>query len=121
MARFACASLVLVGLAHPFGPVLGQALEAGATFRVFLNDGHALPSYGEYALVGDRIVFVLPIGDPQVKVELQLMSLPVSSIDLPRTSRYADAMRARSYASSRGPAEYSAVAAEVSLALAELE
>jgi hypothetical protein len=100
---------------------VGQAIDAGAIFRVFLTDGRALPSYGEHAIVDDRLVFVLPVGVPGSHVELQLMSLPLSAIDVGRTSQYTEAMRARQYADTRGPAEYSAISAEVSETLAAIE
>ena len=40
-------------------PVTAQILDTDRTFRVFLHDGRSLPSEGEYAIVGDRLVFVL--------------------------------------------------------------
>jgi hypothetical protein len=113
--------IALVGALQASGPASGQILEPAVVFRVFLNDGHVLPTYGEFAVAGDRLVFVLPVGDPLSRVELQLMSVPLSSVDMFRTSQYAAGMRARDYARTRGPAEYSAIAADVSLALAELE
>ena len=36
--------------------------ESVTLFRVFLNDGTAVVSYGEYARVGDRLVFSMPVG-----------------------------------------------------------
>jgi hypothetical protein len=98
-----------------------QAIDPGVVYRVFLKDGRALPSYGEYAEVDGQLVFVLPVGDPGKSVELQLMSLPVASIDMVRTSRYAEGTRARRYAETRGPADYSELSASVSIALAEVE
>jgi hypothetical protein len=98
-----------------------QAIDPGVLYRVFLKDGRALPSYGEYAVVDGQIVFVLPVGDPARSVELQLISLPVASIDMGRTSRYAEGTRARRYAETRGPGDYSAISAAVSVALAEVE
>ena len=98
-----------------------QAIDPGVLYRVFLKDGRALPSYGEYTQVDGRLVFVLPVGDPGKGVELQLMSLPLTAIDMARTSAYTDGTRARRYAETRGPSDYSAVSAEVSIALAEVE
>ena len=37
--------------------------EPSTVYRVFLTNGQALPSYGEAANVGDRLVFTLLIGD----------------------------------------------------------
>ena len=45
--------------------------------RVFLLDGTTLTSYGEYARVGDRIVFSMPLGTgADGTPRLQLVSLP---------------------------------------------
>jgi hypothetical protein len=98
-----------------------QAVDPGVLYRVFLKDGRALPSYGEYAVVDGQVIFVLPVGDPTKSVELQLMSLPVGSVDMVRTSRYTEGTRARRYADTRGPADYSAISAAVTIALAEVE
>jgi hypothetical protein len=92
---------------------------ADAMFRVFLRDGRAVPSYGESVRVGDRIVFALIVG-AGLKTELQLMSLPIAAVDLERTSRYAESMRAAQYAATRGEADYAAMTAEVTRALDQL-
>jgi hypothetical protein len=92
----------------------------GTTFRVFLQSGEALPSYGEAARVGDRLVFTLLLGEDDLAPQLQLMSLPVDVVDLDRTMRYAEAMRAAHYAATRGEADYAAMTAEVQRALGQL-
>lgn len=100
---------------------LAQApIQDGAVFRVFLKDGKGLPSYGESAMTGDRVVFTLIIGAAREKPALQLVSLPASVIDLDRTSRYADAIRAAHYASTRGDVDYVAMTQEVQRAVTEL-
>src|SRR4051812_35213622 len=86
-----------------------QAIDPGVLYRVFLKDGRALPSYGEYAEVDGRLVFALPVGDPAKSVEMQLTSLPIAAIDMVRTSRYTEATRARRYAETRGNADYSSI------------
>jgi hypothetical protein len=91
-----------------------QPSELGSIYRVFLKNGDALPSYGEAAIVGDRIVFNLSIGGVDGPLTLQLISLPASTVDLERTNRYADSMRAAFYAATRGPAEYEAMTAALS-------
>jgi hypothetical protein len=98
----------------------GQAADAGSTFRVFLSDGRAIPSYGESAVVGDRVVFTLLVAATQGPPALQLMSLPLPSVDLPRTTRYATSLRASHYASTRGEADYAAMTAEVQRALDQI-
>jgi len=113
--------MIAAGLAAAAAPAGAQTIDQGVIYRVFLHDGRALPSYGEYALTADRIVFVLPIGDPAAKVDLQLISLPLTAVDLARTTRYTESMRARRYADTRGAVEYSAMSAQVTVALAEIE
>lgn len=74
-------------------------------FRVFLKDGTALACWGEYAAVGDTLVLTIPVG-AGAKRTYEFVSLPISSIDMPRTERYAEAVRAAQFASTRGAAEY---------------
>ena len=70
--------MALLGAAPAFA-------ESVTLFRVFLNDGTAVVSYGEYARVGDRLVFSMPIGavdagaaaDPN----LHVVNLPVSAVN----------------------------------------
>jgi hypothetical protein len=112
----AAAGLVALAIASP-GAQIG---EAGSTFRVFLSDGQALPSYGESAVVGDRVVFTLLLAGSAGPPELQLMSLPLPKVDLDRTRRYATTMRASHYASTRGEADYAALTAEVQGVLDQL-
>lgn len=97
-----------------------QSVDAGAIFRVFLTSGQALPSYGEAAIASDRVVFTLLIGAPEGKPAFQLFSLPIDRVDLTRTRRYADAMRARHYAATRGETDYAAMTQEVQRTLAQL-
>jgi hypothetical protein len=98
-----------------------QTLDADTLYRVFLSDGRALPSYGEYTRVGDRFVFVLPVGSPAARLELQLVSVPASAVDVRRTERYADGVRSRMYAVTRGASDYSALLADVGLVLEAVE
>jgi len=113
LVRVAIASLILVGacwsavsaVAH----AQAQAPRPGPTYRVFLRNGQALPSYGEAATVGDRLVFNLSIGSADGSPVLQLISLPLPQVDLERTIRYAEAMRAALYAATRGETDYAAL------------
>ena len=90
---------------------------ASSTFRIFLTDGRALPAYGEAAIVGDRVVFSLLIGGGSAAPAMQLMSLPLSSVDVDRTTRYARAVRAAYYAATSGEAEYRAVTSGIASTL----
>jgi hypothetical protein len=95
-----------------------QQIDSGSIFRIFLTTGAALPSYGDYAVVGDRLVFTLAVG--RDVSQLQLMSLPAAAVDLDRTARYATSVRAAHYARTRGEADYAAMTAEVTAALDHL-
>jgi hypothetical protein len=89
-------------------------------FRVFLKDGTPLVSYGEYARVGDRVVFTVPLGSAASPDSFQVVSLPLTQVDWERTSRYTDTVRYQRYAATRGDADYTALTAEVARALSEL-
>ena len=102
------------------GPAAAQPPSPSATYRVFLKNGDALPSYGEAAVVADRLIFNLSIGGSDGPLTLQLISLPMPLIDMERTSRYADSMRAAFYAATRGETEYSEMTAELSRDLEHL-
>ncbi|MBI1872311.1 MAG: hypothetical protein HYS05_00305 [Acidobacteria bacterium] len=97
-----------------------RADEAQATIlRVFLTDGTAVASFGEYARIGDRIVFsmLLGAGSPP---RLQLVNLPASAIDWASTSRYADAARYAHYLATRSDADYASLTNEVAKALNQI-
>src|SRR4051812_29179377 len=77
------------------------AIENVTLFRVFLNDGTAVVSYGEFARVGDRVVFSMPIGaggaaSSAVPV-LHVVNIPADAVDWPATSRYAESARFAHY------------------------
>jgi hypothetical protein len=93
--------------------------DAGAVFRVFLRNGEALPSYGEAAVAGGRVVFTLIVGAPDDQ-RMQLVSLPAGSVDLDRTGGYANALRAAHYGATRGETDFAAMAQEVQRTLAEV-
>jgi len=111
---------LVAALISAVGTVAAQAPSPSTTYRVFLKNGDALPSYGESAVVGDRIIFNLSIGGSDGPLTLQLMSLPLPLIDMDRTMRYADSMRAAFYAATRGAAEYSEMTAALSRDLEQL-
>jgi len=110
-----CTMLAPPAFAHP----APQGDAPTATHRVFLTGGDALPVYGEWARIDDRVVFMLVIGDGAAR-QLQLMSLPVSAVDLDRTSRYNDSVRAAHYAATRGEHEYQAITQDVGRAIDQL-
>ena len=86
--------------------VSSPAQQSTQLYRVFLGDGSSLASFGEWARVGDRVVFSMPLTPAAGPGELHLVSLPLARVDLPRTEQYADAVRAANYAASRGEADF---------------
>jgi hypothetical protein len=66
------------------------AAESVTLFRVFLNDGTAVVSYGEFARVGDRVVFSMPIRSAGVvsstEPVLQVVNIPATAVDWDATS-----------------------------------
>jgi hypothetical protein len=115
-ARRHAAVLLVVGLLAA-SPALGQ--EAPSLFQVFLTDGTALASYGEWARVGDSIVFSIPLG-AHADGALQLVTLPAARIDWERTEKYRDRVRATHYATTRGDADFAALTGEVARTLNEI-
>jgi hypothetical protein len=71
--RVASAAVALVLLLGCTGPA---AAAESALYRLFLIDGTALVSYGEFSRVADRVVFSIPVGLSADSPELQLVSIP---------------------------------------------
>ena len=96
---------------------------AGSTvpilYRIFLDDGGTLTSYGDYARVGQRVVLSLPVASflPVAEPRTQLVSISAGRIDWTTTERYADAARYAHYAATRGEADYAALSRDVARSL----
>ncbi|HET7617361.1 MAG TPA: hypothetical protein VFK20_02540 [Vicinamibacterales bacterium] len=86
-------------------------------FRIFLHDGTPLVSYGEFARVGDRVIFSMPTRSDAKVPDLRLVQIPASSVDWTRTDRYADSIRYQHYATTRGAADYAVLTGQVASAL----
>jgi hypothetical protein len=98
-----------------------QSASSRATlFRVFLNDGSTLVSYGEYARVADQVVLSMPLGGTPDAPTLQLLSIPASTVNWEQTDAYAEAARAARYAETRGPNDYALLTDAVSRALSDI-
>ncbi|MGE3274743.1 MAG: hypothetical protein AB7O67_06505 [Vicinamibacterales bacterium] len=112
--RLACLVMLLVAV-----PVVAGArqVESPTLFRVFLQDGSTLTSYGEWARVGDRVVFSMPLAANAGPSAIHLVSIPAERVDWARTERYADHARATAYAAARGEADFAAMSAEVAATL----
>ncbi len=96
------------------------AAGASPSYRIFLSDGTALVSFGEFARANGQVVFTMPIGpsaDPDV---LRVVTLPDTVVDWDRTDRYADAVRHQHYASTRGEQDYAALTGAVARALGDM-
>ncbi|MCX6539006.1 MAG: hypothetical protein NT151_08745 [Acidobacteria bacterium] len=91
-----------------------------ALYRIFLKTGLPLVSWGEFARVGDRVAFTLPLGDPNRPDMLQMVSLPSDVIDWERTNLYADTVRYRRYAQTRGESDYKALTDQMARALTSI-
>jgi len=109
-------------LATTFLGMFAVAAEASEAMllRVFLADGTAVVSYGEYARVGDRVVFSMPIGGAPDAPALHLVNLPAHVVDWDQTTKYADAARATHYAALQGESEYALLTASVARTLNDI-
>ena len=112
--RMLLAALILVACA-------AQAFADSATlFRVFLNDGTAVVSYGEYARVGDRLVFSMPLGAVDAATgepDLHVVNLPASAVNWTATDKCADSARFSHYMTTSAESDYAALAWEVAATL----
>lgn len=109
-------SAVLVSLAFVASSDVTCAAST-SLYRIFLLDGTTLTSYGEFARVSDRVVFSIPIGNPIPEPTLQLISIAQESVDWDRTDKYAEAVRARRYAETRGEEDFALLSSRVVEAL----
>lgn len=116
--RFACALLLVVVVATS-GGAMGAAPAPVPVFRVFLKDGTALACWGEYARVDDRLVLTVPIGQGP-RTAYEFVSVPISRVDLVKTERYAEAVRAAQFAATRGASEFTALRDRLSAQLADI-
>jgi hypothetical protein len=109
-AVFAAFFLVAPATAGAQGP-------EAALFRVFLKNGRTLVSYGEWARAGDGVVFSMPTKLPVSASSLQLVTVSSFEVDWDRTEAYAHALRASTYAATRGEADFARATGEVAAAL----
>jgi hypothetical protein len=97
--------------------------ESVTLLRVFLNDGTAIVSYGEYARVGDRLVFSMPIGNANPGAgdpNLHVVNLPVSAVNWEATEKYAVSARYSHYIANNAESDYSALAGEIAAVLNQI-
>lgn len=99
---------------------LAQSSSTALLFRIFLRDGRTMTSYGEYARLGDRVVFSMPLGGQADNPRLHLTSIPADQVDWTATDRYRDALRATHYADTRGEQDFAAMSTEIARLLNEI-
>ena len=116
VCRAFCAALLVVGASTPAVP---QTAGRWPLYRVVLNDGSALMCYGEFARVGDRVIFSMPIGSPRGD-HYQLVTLPASVVNWESTDEYAAATRYAQYTTTRGEADFAVLTGQVAQALSEI-
>lgn len=114
-----CTLVVVWALAAP-STAVAQAAAPPPFYRIFLVDGGTVTSYGEYARVGDRLVFSLPLGDSGGAPALHLATLPADKVDWAATERYREALRAESYAATRGGEDFARMTNQVAAALNDI-
>lgn len=98
-------------------PAASLAAPEKVLYRIFLQDGTAIVSYGEYTRVADRVVFSIPIGALEPTPQLQLVSISDTAVDWRRTEEYTEAIRARRYAETRGEEDFAILSSHVAAAL----
>jgi hypothetical protein len=89
-------------------------------YRLFLQDGTSITSYGEFARVAGRVVLSIPLGDSSQSPPLQLISIPETSVDWRRTDRYSQAVRAKRYGETQGESDFSVLSLRVTEALNQI-
>jgi hypothetical protein len=108
---------VLAGL---LATATAQASGDATLFRIFLNDGTTLLSYGEFARSGDRLVFSTPTsGISDANPSLQVVDLAAEKVDWGRTERYAESVRASRYIATQAEDDYTELSNRVAAALNE--
>jgi hypothetical protein len=113
-AAAACTALLAgaVGVTPAAGQTAATPAPA-ALYRVFLQDGGALVSYGEFARVSDRVVLSIPIGGTEASPVLHVISIAEKDVDWQRTNAYGQAARARHYAATQGESDFARLTREV--------
>lgn len=111
---------LLVALAIWACAVSAEAASDATLFRLFLKDGSTLVSYGEFTRVDDRVVFSMPVGGTADDPRLQVVWIPTTSVDWPRTDRYSESARYQRYAETRGEEDFAILNNEVARVLNDI-
>ena len=114
LARLAISTVLAIGVSVP-------AAAADATlFRIFLTDGTSAVSFGEYARVGDQVIFSMPVGGAPDQPRLQIITLSASAVDWPRTEQYAASARYERYVATRAEDDFRLLSNEVARVLNDI-
>ena len=81
------------------------AADDATLFRVFMKDGSSVVSYGEFAVVGDRVVFSMPTAATP-NPPLHLVDISAEGVDWARTNRYMESARAERYLATQAENDY---------------
>lgn len=92
-------------------------VENAPLFRIFLKDGQSLVSYGEFARVGNMVVFSMPTTTVDIAAQLQLINVAADRVDWDKTNGYTESLRANRYLAMRAETDYAALTADVALTL----
>jgi hypothetical protein len=111
--------VVILLAAWLLAPAPADAADA-TLFRLFLIDGTAMVSYGEYARVDDRVIFSMPVGGPADQPRLHVVTIPAGLVDWVRTERYAESARYQRYAETRGEEDFQRLSTEVASVLSDI-
>lgn len=112
--------LLLGGFLVLAGARVSAAATDATLLRLFLSDGTALVSYGEFAQLGDRVVFSMPVGGTADEPRLHVVTIPAANVDWVRTERYVASARYQHYAATRGEEDFARLSAEVARVLNEV-
>jgi hypothetical protein len=113
-------TLVALGLLLALAVAPASAAADATLLRLFLADGTALVSYGEFARLEDRVIFSMPVGGTRDAPRLQVITIPEGAVDWARTDRYTASARYQQYAATRGEADFARLSADVARVLNEV-
>lgn len=113
-------TLLVIGLVAAFAIPNAFAAADATLLRLYLSDGTALVSYGEFARLDDRVVFSMPVGGTADQPRIQVVSIPARAVDWARTDRYVASARYQQYASTRGEEDFARLSEEVARVLNEV-
>ncbi len=108
--------LVLLALVWPAVSSVAASAAEPMLFQLYLTDGTSIVSYGEFARVGDRVVFSMVMGTTD-QPRLHAATLPASAIDWMRTDLHAASTRYQWYARARGEEDFARLSTEVASVL----